>query len=220
MTMRFAAIADIHGNCAALEAVLADIAAQGIADIVNLGDVASGPLHARRTIDLLMQRNIVTVRGNHDRYLIEQSPQAMGSWERPAYAELDTVHLDWLRTQAARFDVDVLDRFAAFAMLAVQGPRARALVQRLADGPLPSYRFRQRHVALDLVPIASAFLMLGHVTGFGEFHDDAVRGALGDIEGGSDVAKPHAGVVGDAQQGPGVIGEEVPIGHPTSVAGF
>ncbi|MGO4713668.1 metallophosphoesterase family protein [Bradyrhizobium sp. 2TAF24] len=99
--MRFAAIADIHGNCAALEAVLADIAAQGIADIVNLGDVASGPLHARRTIELLMQRNIVTVRGNHDRYLVEQPPEKMGSWERPAFAELDAGHLDWLRALPA-----------------------------------------------------------------------------------------------------------------------
>lgn len=41
--MIFAAIADIHGNCAALEAVLEDIARLGIKDIVNLGDCFSGP---------------------------------------------------------------------------------------------------------------------------------------------------------------------------------
>jgi hypothetical protein len=35
--MKFAAIADVHGNCFALEAVLADIAAIGIKDVVNLG---------------------------------------------------------------------------------------------------------------------------------------------------------------------------------------
>ena len=52
--MRFAAIADVHGNHLALEAVLADIAAQGINDIVNLGDMLSGPLDARRTIEILM----------------------------------------------------------------------------------------------------------------------------------------------------------------------
>ena len=44
--MRFAAIADVHGNYLALEAVVADIRAQGIDDIVNLGDMASGPLDA------------------------------------------------------------------------------------------------------------------------------------------------------------------------------
>ena len=49
--MRFAAIADVHGNYLALEAVLADIRAQGIDEIVNLGDMASGPLDARRTMD-------------------------------------------------------------------------------------------------------------------------------------------------------------------------
>jgi predicted phosphodiesterase len=47
--MRLAAIADIHGNCLALEAVLADIRRQGIDMVVNLGDHLSGPLEARRT---------------------------------------------------------------------------------------------------------------------------------------------------------------------------
>ena len=46
--MRFAAIADVHGNYLALDAVLADIHAQGVGEIVNLGDMASGPLDARR----------------------------------------------------------------------------------------------------------------------------------------------------------------------------
>jgi predicted phosphodiesterase len=44
--MIFAAIADIHGNCSALEAVLADIDKQGIKDVLNLGDCFSGPLEA------------------------------------------------------------------------------------------------------------------------------------------------------------------------------
>ena len=35
--MKFAAIADVHGNLRALEAVLADISAAGINEIVNLG---------------------------------------------------------------------------------------------------------------------------------------------------------------------------------------
>ena len=34
--MKFAAISDVHGNCVALEAVLADIAAMGIKEVVNL----------------------------------------------------------------------------------------------------------------------------------------------------------------------------------------
>ncbi len=41
--MRLAAIADVHGNFLALESVIADIRAQGIAEIVNLGDMATAP---------------------------------------------------------------------------------------------------------------------------------------------------------------------------------
>jgi aminomethyltransferase len=45
--------------------------------------------------------------------------------------------LAWFVEHTAEFDVDVLDRADAFAMLAVQGPRARAVVAKLADGALP-----------------------------------------------------------------------------------
>jgi len=96
--MRFAAIADVHGNYLALDAVIADIRAQGIGEIVNLGDMASGPLDARRTMDALMALDAVHVLGNHDRYLIDRPPERMGSWDRPAHAQLDARHLDWLRT--------------------------------------------------------------------------------------------------------------------------
>jgi len=95
--MRFAAIADVHGNYLALDAVLADIRAQGITDIVNLGDMASGALDARRTMDMLMALDAVHVLGNHDRYLIDRPAEKMGAWDRPAHAQLDARHLGWLR---------------------------------------------------------------------------------------------------------------------------
>jgi aminomethyltransferase len=45
--------------------------------------------------------------------------------------------LEWLQAHATGFDVDVIDRQDDFAMLAVQGPQARATVAALADGALP-----------------------------------------------------------------------------------
>jgi aminomethyltransferase len=52
--------------------------------------------------------------------------------------------LAWFRKQAAGFDVTVTDVHDQYAMLAVQGPQAREIVQALADGPLPD-RFTCRH---------------------------------------------------------------------------
>src|SRR5215469_3200169 len=45
--------------------------------------------------------------------------------------------LEWMRSHANEFDADLIDSAAQFAMLAVQGPAARKLVQGLADGALP-----------------------------------------------------------------------------------
>ena len=49
--------------------------------------------------------------------------------------------LAWFEAHAGGFDADVVDKADEFAMLAVQGPAARALVAGLVDGPLPP-RFR------------------------------------------------------------------------------
>jgi aminomethyltransferase len=44
---------------------------------------------------------------------------------------------DWLRSHADGFDVELTDAADQYAMLAVQGPIAREIVQALADSPLP-----------------------------------------------------------------------------------
>ena len=45
--------------------------------------------------------------------------------------------LAWMQDHAGEFDVDLIDRGDNYAMLAVQGPEARELIGRLADGALP-----------------------------------------------------------------------------------
>jgi aminomethyltransferase len=49
--------------------------------------------------------------------------------------------LEWFEAHAVEFNVQVRDRIDDFAMLAVQGPRAREMVARLTDGELPA-RFK------------------------------------------------------------------------------
>lgn len=95
--MRFAAIADVHGNCPALEAVLADIAALGIRDVVNLGDHVSGPLEAARTADLLIARDFPSVRGDQDRTLVEL--WQAGTSRRGDFLQLERRHFEWMAGQ-------------------------------------------------------------------------------------------------------------------------
>jgi aminomethyltransferase len=46
--------------------------------------------------------------------------------------------LAWFQTRAADFDVEIVDRIDDYAMLAVQGPIAREMVQAISDAPLPA----------------------------------------------------------------------------------
>ena len=108
--MRFAAIADVHGNCLALEAVLADIKRQGVEVVVNLGDHLSGPLEARRTAELLMRLDLPTVRGNCDRSMVETNPADLSLSDQAACAQLEQWHRGWLAAMPATlvFRDDVL----------------------------------------------------------------------------------------------------------------
>jgi aminomethyltransferase len=59
--------------------------------------------------------------------------------------------LAWMRSQAGDFDVTLHDRLHDYAMLAVQGPDARGVVAKLADGELPQ-RFRTANLTVAGTP--------------------------------------------------------------------
>ena len=94
--MQFAVISDIHGNSAALAAVLAALDRAGVADIINLGDSLSGPFDPAGTADVLINRNIPSIRGNHDRMLLDPEDK-LGLWEQWSVPELRPDHFDWLK---------------------------------------------------------------------------------------------------------------------------
>ncbi len=96
-TEHFAVIADIHSNADALTAVLDDISNQNVESIVNLGDHLSGPMAPRETAELLMAHDMLSICGNHDRWLLEIEREDMGSIDQVAFDQLDESHLNWLR---------------------------------------------------------------------------------------------------------------------------
>lgn len=108
--MRLAVVADIHGNIRGLKAVLADLKQTAPDAIVNLGDCVSGPLEAAETCDLLMDLGWQTIRGNHDRWLMERTPEQMGRSDQAAFEELTDRNKAWLGMlpPSARIDGDIL----------------------------------------------------------------------------------------------------------------
>jgi putative phosphoesterase len=103
---RIAAISDIHGNLAALDAVLEDIDKRGCDLIVNLGDILSGPLQPAETADRLMALDLPTIRGNHERQLLEQSQERMGASDAYARTCLTDAQMTWLRALPTSLRLD------------------------------------------------------------------------------------------------------------------
>jgi putative phosphoesterase len=95
--VRLAVLADIHGNLRALEAVQRDLQRQSPDAIVNLGDHLSGPLQAADTADVLIAANYISIRGNHDRQLLDRPPDKMGPSDRAAFSQLNTCQKEWLQ---------------------------------------------------------------------------------------------------------------------------
>jgi len=65
-TRTVAILSDIHGNLAALRAVMTDIAAQRIVEIVVAGDLVGFGAQSNEVVDLLAERGVALVRGNHE----------------------------------------------------------------------------------------------------------------------------------------------------------
>ncbi len=70
MTIRAAALADVHGNLPALEAVLADARAQGVDRFIVAGDLVTGGPQPAETMRLLRSLDAWMIRGNTDNYLL------------------------------------------------------------------------------------------------------------------------------------------------------
>ena len=153
--MKFAAIADIHGNCIALEAVLADIAALGIGEVVNLGDHLSGPLEPQRTADLLIARGFPSIRGDQDRILVELGPA--GTSRRLDHKRLEQRHLDWL----ADLPPTLVYRDDVFLCHGTPKDDAGSWLDRVtADGKIePSPR---REIEAEAAGIAASLILCGH----------------------------------------------------------
>lgn len=75
--------------------MLDDIVRQRVDGTFNLGDLVAGPLEPRAVAEILMGLDIPTVRGNHDRVLVDTAPGDLNKVDRFAHGQLEPRHLSW-----------------------------------------------------------------------------------------------------------------------------
>ncbi len=90
--MKFAIIADIHGNLDAFQVVLDDAKKQQVTHYACLGDVVGYNANPKECLDIVRAMNMPCVKGNHDEYC--SSEEHLEGFN-PAAAEA----VNWTRTQ-------------------------------------------------------------------------------------------------------------------------
>ena len=94
--MRIALLSDIHGNLTALEAVLADMQAQGPFDeVVVAGDLVwAGPWPAE-VVDAVQALNAAVIQGNTDAFFRRESGEAPPGKREDRFV----AHLEWMQAK-------------------------------------------------------------------------------------------------------------------------
>ena len=85
--MQIALLADIHGNLAALEAVLAELDRLRPDRIAVLGDIVDGAPDSLACWERVRGLGAVVLRGNHERYVVDYGTErAAPEWSTPQFA--------------------------------------------------------------------------------------------------------------------------------------
>jgi predicted phosphodiesterase len=98
--MRLAFVSDIHGNLAALEAVMTDMSHRKIQCVVNLGDSLSGPLLSLETADRLQNLPWLHVAGNHERQVLRLPLECQNLSDAYTSGQLNPLVKNWLASHA------------------------------------------------------------------------------------------------------------------------
>ena len=105
--MKVAFISDIHGNCSALQAVFKEMKKLQVEKIYCLGDIVNYYYEADKCIDLLRKNNVISIKGNHEKILLETYKSKIkfnkysslyGSSIKINHIKLKNKHLKYLRS--------------------------------------------------------------------------------------------------------------------------
>ncbi|HTR90094.1 MAG TPA: glycine cleavage system aminomethyltransferase GcvT, partial [Solirubrobacteraceae bacterium] len=122
----------------------------GMFDVSHMGEIETSGPQAGELLQRLLSNDLakVPVGGAQYAVLCRQDGGVLDDlftyrleadrWLTVTNAANHERDLAWFREHTRGFDARVEDRIGEYAMIAVQGPRARELVQAISDAPLPA----------------------------------------------------------------------------------
>ena len=164
--MKYALIADIHGNLEALQAVLKDAKEQAVTHYACLGDVVGYGANPKECLDIVREMKIPTIKGNHDEYCSSgKDPEGFNEYAREAIL--------WTRAQMTEDDLKWLKDLKYIRIMA-----NFTLVHSTLDGPNHwGYIFDKLEAAASFPYQQTPLCFFGHThVPLAFIRDTAVRG--------------------------------------------
>jgi predicted phosphodiesterase len=164
--MKYAIIADIHGNLEALQTVLEDCKTQKVTHYACLGDVVGYNANPKECLDIIRDMGMPIVKGNHDEYC--SSEQELDGFNAHA-AEA----VNWTRKQLSEEDRKWLRDFKYLRLVA-----SFTIVHATLDGPQRwGYVFDKLAAAASFTYQNTAVCFFGHThVPVAFIRDSVVRG--------------------------------------------
>ena len=105
--MKLGVITDIHSNLVALEVVVEKLQELQCDKIICCGDIIGIGPYPEETVQYLMQiPDLIAVRGNHEKYLLDEMPTEYPNEEHMGYEEMK--HHKWEHSLLSKESVDFL----------------------------------------------------------------------------------------------------------------
>jgi aminomethyltransferase len=132
----------------------------GVFDVSHMGEIETSGPQAEQFLQRILSNDVTKIAERGAQYSVLCRPDGGvlddlftyrlegGRFLTVTNASNHEKDLAWFVEQAAGFDVEVADAHADWAMLAVQGPTARAALRRLAEGGELPGRFRTADLRL------------------------------------------------------------------------
>jgi putative phosphoesterase len=132
--LKYAFISDIHGNLEALDAVLGKIVGMGIKQVFCLGDIVGYGASPTDCIEVIRQKGIKCVMGNHEWAVLNRSTNGFNS--------IAGVSLWWTMDQMRGQDIEFLKSMDERHMLRVKNRRI-VLAHGSPANPLWEYVYQE-----------------------------------------------------------------------------
>lgn len=158
-----AIISDIHSNIVALRAVLEDIEKKGVKEIFCLGDLVGYGPDPAGCIDLIIEKNVISIMGNHDHAVFYEPTNFNTGAERASY---------WTREslESEPDDESRLKRWGFLGRLPVRLQMGKVLmVHGSPRRPVNEYVFPD-DIYTNTSKIASIFDRIEHLCFVGHTH--------------------------------------------------